>query len=111
MSSALIKRVQTHPNQVFKFIVLGSKGAKSSKIARVIGSGFGHTLHTYTSIPGVTATISGAQLHRLAVTYPKLLQSVTLDKPVKTADYQDATDVAGLGRSLDALERLRPEHR
>ena len=90
MSSALIKRVQTHPNQVFKFIVLGSKGAKSSKIARVIGSGYGHTVHTYTSIPGVTATITGAQLHRLAVTYPKLLQSVTLDKPVKTADYQDA---------------------
>lgn len=107
MSSALIKRVQSHPNQVFKFIVLGSKGAKSSKIARVIGSGFGHTLHTYTSIPGVTATISGAQLQRLAATYPKLLQSVTLDHRVKTADYQNAqmwtssADISPLWSNVD----------
>ena len=91
MTSALIKKVQTHPNQTFKFIVLGTKGAKGTDLARVIGSGgFGKDVHAFSSIPGVSATISGAQLQRLALLYPKLLQSVTLDKPVQTADYQNA---------------------
>ena len=107
MSSALMKRVQSHPNQVFKFIVLGSKGAKSNTLAKVIGNGYGHTVQKYTSIPAVTATISGAQLQRLALTYPKLLQSITLDKPVKTADYQDAqmwtstSDISPLWSNVD----------
>ncbi len=90
MTSSLIKRVQAHPNQVFKFIVLGSKGATSGDLARVIGNGFGHTTQKYASIPGVTATITGAQLKRLALSYPKLLQSVTLDKKVQTTDYQSS---------------------
>ena len=107
MSSALIKRVQSHPNQVFKFIVLGSKGANSKDVARAIGNGFGQTTHTFSSIPAVTATISGSQLQKLAQTYPKLLQSVVLDKPVKTADYQDATmwtstaDISPLWSNVD----------
>ena len=56
----------------------------------IAGGGFGKDVHAFSSIPGVSATISGAQLQRLALLYPKLLQSITLDKPVKTADYQDA---------------------
>ena len=65
MTSALIKKVQAHPNQTFKFIVLGSKGAKGTDLARVIGSGgFGKDVHAFSSIPGVSATISGAQLQR-----------------------------------------------
>ena len=91
MTSALMKKVQSHPNQTFKFIVLGSKGAKGTDLAQVIaGGGFGKDVHAFSSIPGASATISGAQLQRLALMYPKLLQSITLDKPVKTADYQDA---------------------
>jgi len=107
MTSSLISRVNAHPNQVFKFIVLGQNGAKSSQIAKVIGNGYGQTVQAYKSIPGVTATITGAQLKRLAATYPNLLQSVTLDKPVKTADYQNAqmwpttADVTPLWNSTD----------
>ena len=108
MTSALIKRVQTHPNQTFKFIVLGTKGAKGTNLAQVIKQGgFGKDVHAFSSIPGVSATISGAQLQRLALMYPKLLQSVTLDKPVKTADYQDGqmwtstSDISPLWSNID----------
>ncbi len=108
MTSALIKRVQSHPNQTFKFIVLGSKGAKGTNLARVIKQGgFGKDVHAFSSIPGATAKITGAQLQRLALLYPKLLQSITLDKPVKTADYQDAqmwsatADVTPLWSNVD----------
>jgi len=108
MTSALIKRVQTHPNQTFKFIVLGTKGAKGTNLAQVIKQGgFGKDVHAFSSIPGVSATISGAQLQRLALMYPKLLQSITLDKPVKTADYQDGqmwtstSDISPLWSNID----------
>ena len=108
MTSALIKRVQSHPNQTFKFIVLGTKGAKGTNLAQVIKQGgFGKDVHAFSSIPGASATITGAQLTRLAQLYPKLLQSVTLDKPVKTADYQDAqmwtatSDVTPLWNNVD----------
>ncbi len=107
MTSALIKKVQAHPNQTFKFIVLGSKGAKGSQLAQAIGKTGGQNVHAFTSIPGAAATISGAQLQRLALLYPKLLQSVTLDKPVQTADYQDAqmwtatSDVTPLWSNID----------
>jgi len=69
--------------------------------------GFGKDVHAFSSIPGVSATISGAQLQRLALMYPKLLQSVTLDKPVKTADYQDGqmwtstSDISPLWSNID----------
>jgi serine protease AprX len=108
MNSALIKKVQSHPNQTFKFIVLGAKGAKGTNLAQVITQGgFGTNVHAFSSIPGASATISGAQLQRLALMYPKLLQSVTLDKPVQTADYQDAqmwtatSDVTPLWSNVD----------
>ena len=108
MTSALIKRVQSHPNQTFKFIVLGSKGAKGTNLAQVIKQGgFGKDVHAFSSIPGASATISGAQLQRLALMYPKLLQSVTLDKPVRTADYQnaqmwtDSSDISPLWSNID----------
>jgi len=108
MTSALMKKVQAHPNQTFKFIVLGSKGAKGTDLARVIGGGgFGKDVHAFSSIPGASVTISGAQLQRLALLYPKLLQSVTLDKPVKTADYQDGqmwtstSDISPLWSNVD----------
>jgi subtilisin family serine protease len=107
MTSALMKKVQAHPNQTFKFIVLGSKGAKGSQLAQAIGKTGGQNVHAFTSIPGAAATISGAQLQRLALMYPKLLQSVTLDKPVKTADYQNAqmwtssSDVSPLWSNID----------
>ena len=108
MTSALMKKVQTHPNQTFKFIVLGTKGAKGTDLARVIGSGgFGKDVHAFSSIPGVSATISGAQLQRLALMYPKLLQSITLDKPVQTAGYQDAqmwTDSADISPLWNAFD-------
>ena len=108
MTSALMKKVQSHPNQTFKFIVLGSKGAKGTDLAQVIKQGgFGKDVHAFSSIPGATATISGAQLQRLALLYPKLLQSVTLDKPVHTAEYQNAqmwtasADVSPLWSNID----------
>jgi serine protease AprX len=108
MTSALMKKVQTHPNQTFKFIVLGSKGAKGTDLAQVIaGGGFGKDVHAFSSIPGVSATISGAQLQRLALLYPKLLQSITLDKPVQTADYQNAqmwTDSADISPLWNAFD-------
>lgn len=108
MTSALMKKVQAHPNQTFKFIVLGTKGAKGTNLAQVIKQGgFGKDVHAFSSIPGASATISGAQLQRLALLYPKLLQSITLDKPVKTADYQDAqmwtstSDISPLWSNID----------
>ena len=108
MNSALIKKVQSHPNQTFKFIVLGAKGAKGTNLAQVIKQGgFGTNVHAFSSIPGASATISGAQLQRLALMYPKLLQSVTLDKPVQTADYQnaqmwtDTADISPLWSNID----------
>ena len=108
MTSALIKRVQSHPNQTFKFIVLGTKGAKGTNLAQVIKQGgFGKDVHAFSSIPGASATITGAQLQRLALLYPKLLQSVTLDRPVKTADYQnaqmwtDSSDISPLWSNVD----------
>ena len=108
MTSALMKKVQAHPNQTFKFIVLGTKGAKGTNLAQVIKQGgFGKDVHAFSSIPGVSATISGAQLQRLALMYPKLLRSVTLDKPVKTADYQDGqmwtstSDISPLWSNID----------
>ena len=108
MTSALMKKVQTHPNQTFKFIVLGTKGAKGTDLAQVIaGGGFGKDVHAFSSIPGVSATISGAQLQRLALLYPKLLQSITLDKPVQTAGYQDAqmwTDSADISPLWNAFD-------
>jgi len=90
MTASLINQVQSHPNQVFKFIVMGSKGSTSSGLAQVI-NGYGHATKQFSLMPGVTATITGAQLKQLAHAYPKLHQSITVDRKIKTADFQDGS--------------------
>ena len=99
--SSLMTRVQSHPGQVFHVIVTGKGTATNAQLAKAINS-LGKSGRQFKSISGVTATITGADLQTLAKQYPKLVQAITLDRVVKTADYQNgqmwssSTDVTPL---------------
>ena len=108
VASSLMTRVQTHPKQVFHVIVTGTGIATNASLAKAINSlGKTKTGRQFKSITGVSATITGADLQTLAKKYPKLVQAITVDRKIRTADYQDAqmwtstADITPLWNSAD----------
>jgi len=106
VASSLMTKAQSRPGQVFHVIVTGTGAATNASLAKAINS-LGKTGRQFKSLTSVTATITGADLQTLAKKYPKLVQSITQDRIVKTADYQDATmwtsttDIAPLWSNVD----------
>ena len=106
VASSLMTKVQTHPKQVFHVIVTGTGVATNASLAKAINS-LGTTGRQFKSITGVSATITGADLQTLAKKYPNLVQSITQDRIVKTADYEDAsmwTDTADVSLMWNAFD-------
>jgi len=89
VSTSLMQNMQAHPRQVFHVIVTGTGVATNSQLTKAINS-LGKSGRQFKSITGVTATITGADLQTLAKKYPKLVQAITPDRVVKTADYQSS---------------------
>ena len=83
-------------------IVTGKGTATNAQLAKAINS-LGTSGRQFKSITGVTATITGADLQTLAKQYPKLVQAITLDRVVKTADYQNGHDVESATADISPL--------
>ncbi len=107
----LLKQVQSNPKQTFNLILQGKLGSVAALTRALHAVGTTRTGKPFKSIPGLNVTISGKDLLKVAQKWPNLLSAITLNQTMKTADYQDAHDVAVLGRRRSALERDRPEHR
>jgi serine protease AprX len=89
VSTSLMQNTQAHPRQVFHVIVTGTGIATNTQLAKAINS-LGKSGRQFKSITGVTATITGADLQTLAKKYPKLVQAITPDRVVRTADYENS---------------------
>ena len=103
--ASLLAEAQAHPNQVFNVIVQGSRGTKSSTVAGEVGDstkakpGKAKGLKkSFTSVNGVSAQLTGAQIVDLAKR-PGIL-AITLDSRIRlSAQYsndQTWVDSAGV---------------
>jgi serine protease AprX len=116
--ASLMAEAEAHPNQVFSVIVQGSRGKKSSSVAGEVGNstkakpGKAKGLKkSFTSLNGVSADLTGAQIVDLAKR-PGIL-AITLDSKIRlSAQYtnsQSWVDSAGVsdfyvGQALSPLE-------
>ena len=72
----LLAKAQANPQQVFNVIIRGARGVSSSAVASAFGAAsHGHVLRTFTSINGIAATLTGAELKALSKN-PNVLQIV-----------------------------------
>ena len=103
--ASLMAEAQAHPNQVFNVIVQGSRSTKSSAVAQSVNNSLSArpgkakgVRKSFTSLNGVYASLTGAQLVDLAKR-PGILE-ITLDSRVQlTAQYtndQTWVDSAGV---------------
>jgi serine protease AprX len=116
--ASLMAEAEAHPNQVFSVIVQGSRGKKSSSVAGEVGNstkakpGKAKGLKkSFTSLNGVSADLTGAQIVDLAKR-PGIL-AITLDSKIRlSAQYtnsQSWVDSAGVsdfyvGQALSSLD-------
>jgi hypothetical protein len=115
--ASLLEDAQAHPAKVFSVIVQGSRGTKSSAVAGVVNNSLAArpgkakgVRKSFTSLSGVSAALTGAQLVDLAKR-PGIL-AITLDARVQlSAQYtnnQTWVDSAGIsdfytGQALSSL--------
>jgi serine protease AprX len=92
--ASLLGEAQAHPNQVFNVIVQGSRGKKSSLVAATVAGaradhpGKGKGLkRTFTSVSGVSASLTGAQIVDLAQRGG--IFSITPDSRVRLSGYSN----------------------
>jgi serine protease AprX len=107
VTPGLLAQAQANPNATFKVIVQGKPGDRSANVSSDVQGSNGTARRSFHSIAAVAATLSGKDLVRLLKRSHVL--AVTLDQPVKTADYQDAqmwpesTDISPLWNVLDPV--------
>ena len=116
--ASLMAEAEAHPNQVFSVIVQGSRGKKSSSVAGEVGNSTkakpgkakGLT-KSFTSLNGVSADLTGAQIVDLAKR-PGIL-AITLDSKIRLSaqftNTQSWVDSAGVsdfytGQALSPLD-------
>ncbi len=115
--ASLMTEAQAHPNQVFNVIVQGSRGTKSSSVAQSVNNSLSArpgkakgVRKSFTSLNGVSAALTGAQIVDLAKR-PGIL-AITLDSKVRLSGQfsndQSWVDSAGvsdlyLGNTLAPL--------
>ena len=116
--ASLMTEAQAHPNQVFNVIVQGSRGTKSSAVAQSVNNSLSArpgkakgVRKSFTSVNGVSAALTGAQIVDLAKR-PGIL-AITLDSKVQlSAQYTNSqtwVDSAGIsdfytGQTLSPLD-------
>jgi serine protease AprX len=102
---SLIAAAQANPNASFRVIVQGKQGERTGQVQTEVGGQNGKWRKSFRAISGGAATMTGKDLIRLARRASVL--AITLDAPVKTADYQDAqmwsqsTDIGPLWNTTD----------
>ena len=115
--ASLMEDAQAHPTKVFSVIVQGSRGTKSSAVAGAVNNSLGArpgkakgVRKSFTSLNGVSAELTGAQIVDLAKR-PGIL-TITLDSRIRlTAQYSNSqtwVDSAGVsdfytGQALSSL--------
>ena len=115
--ASLMEDAQAHPTKVFSVIVQGSRGTKSSAVAGAVNNSLGArpgkakgVRKSFTSLNGVSAELTGAQIVDLAKR-PGIL-TITLDSRIRlSAQYtngQTWVDSAGVsdfytGQALSSL--------
>jgi serine protease AprX len=87
----LLKQVQSNPKQVFHLILQGKVGSVSALSRALHAVSSSRTGTPFKSIPGLTVSISGKDLLKVAQKWPNLLSAITVDQTMNTADYQDAS--------------------
>ena len=120
--SALLTRAQANPGQTFNVIVQGTKGNSSNDVGDRVKSNKGQLKRSFHSIDGVSASISGADIVKLAK--DPHVDVITPDGVVKASgftglDYVDSEmwrattnvtplwDKAAVTCALDALTGLQ----
>jgi serine protease AprX len=104
----LLKQVQSNPKQVLHLIVQGKVGSVAALTRALHAVGSSRTGKPFKSIPGMSLSISGNDLLKVAQKWPNLLSAITVDQTMKTTDYQDAemwttsSDVTPLWNSFDS---------
>ena len=115
--ASLMEDAQAHPTKVFSVIVQGSRGTKSSAVAGAVNNSLGArpgkakgVRKSFTSLNGVSANLTGAQIVDLAKR-PGIL-AITLDSRIRlSAQYTNSqtwVDSAGVsdfytGQALSSL--------
>jgi serine protease AprX len=100
---SLLAQAAANPTKQFNVIVQGDKGAKGAQDD--VQSGGGKVKKRFLTVAGVNASVSGADLVKLAK-YPHVT-AITPDVKVKSAGYvdstmwQDSTDMSILQNSFD----------
>jgi serine protease AprX len=92
--ASLLGEAQAHPNQLFSVIVQGKRGTKSSAVANAVsdstdakpGKAKGLT-RTFSSVNGVAAQLTGAQIVELAG--QKGILSITPDSKIRLSVYNN----------------------
>ena len=103
----LLKQVQSNPKQTFHLILQGKVGSVSALTRALHAVSSSRTGKPFKSIPGLTVTISGKDLLKIAQKWPNLLSAITVDQTMNTADYEDASmwtysaDVTPLWNTFD----------
>jgi serine protease AprX len=82
----LLAQAQANPDQLFPVIVQGGEG---STVAQDVAAGKGNLKRKFRSLNGVAATVTGAELLKLARN-PEV-SAITADAPLQSAAYQDGS--------------------
>ncbi len=85
---SLMSAAQANPDQTFNVIVEGSKGQSSGGVASDVTTGNGKLKRKFLSLSGVSASISGKDLVKLAKN--PHVSAIVPDVQMKTSDYQSA---------------------
>jgi serine protease AprX len=92
--ASLMEDAQAHPSKVFSVIVQGSRGTKSSAVAGAVGNATSEKpgkakglKKSFTSLNGVSAELTGAQIVDLAKR-PGIL-AITLDSRIRLSVYNN----------------------
>src|SRR5947209_4608237 len=88
VAPSLLKGAQTSPDATFNVIVEGTKGSSSKGIGDDVATGNGKLKQKYLSITGVSASISGKDLLKLAKN--PHVSAIVPDVKVKTSGYENA---------------------
>jgi serine protease AprX len=88
VTPSLIKGAHATPDATFNVIVEGTQGASSKGIGDDVATGNGKLKRKFLSITGVSASISGKDLLKLAKN--PHVSAIVPDTKMKTSDYQNA---------------------
>jgi serine protease AprX len=103
--ASLLAKAAANPLQSFDVIVQGDKQSSSSRVADEVRNENGKSMRRFMSIHGVQATVTGAQLLKLAKN--SHIVAITPNVKVETTAYedstmwQDSTDMTILHNSFD----------